>query len=70
MIWRLLKTKVLLLGAGTLGSYVARALLGWGVREHYVLLTVVEYRFSNPVRQPLFNFEDCFSDSGQGNTKH
>lgn len=50
-------TKVLLLGAGTLGSYVARGLLGWGVRN----VTFVDngkVSFSNPVRQPLFNFED------------
>jgi len=49
--------KVLLLGSGTLGSYVARALLGWGVRN----ITFVDngkVSFSNPVRQPLFNFED------------
>lgn len=53
--------KVLLLGAGTLGSYVARALLGWGVRE----ITFVDngrVSYSNPVRQPLFGFKDCFSD--------
>lgn len=54
----LLKTKkFLLLGAGTLGSYVSRALLGWGVRN----ITFVDngkVSFSNPVRQPLFNFED------------
>lgn len=49
--------KVLLLGSGTLGSYVARSLLGWGVRT----ITFVDngkVSFSNPVRQPLFNFED------------
>lgn len=53
--------KVLLLGAGTLGSYVARALLGWGVRE----ITFVDngrVSYSNPVRQPLYAFKDCFSD--------
>lgn len=53
--------KVLLLGAGTLGSYVARALLGWGVRE----ITFVDngrVSYSNPVRQPLFAFKDCYSD--------
>ncbi|EFQ98909.1 E1-like protein-activating enzyme Gsa7p/Apg7p [Nannizzia gypsea CBS 118893] len=52
------KTKCLLLGAGTLGSYVARNLLGWGVNK----VTFVDngsVSFSNPVRQPLFNFNDC-----------
>lgn len=51
-------TKCLLLGAGTLGSYVSRNLMGWGVRK----ITFVDYgrvSFSNPVRQPLFNFNDC-----------
>ncbi|KAF7546711.1 hypothetical protein G7046_g9228 [Stylonectria norvegica] len=51
-------TKCLLLGAGTLGSYVSRNLMGWGVRK----ITFVDYgkvSYSNPVRQPLFNFEDC-----------
>lgn len=52
------ETKCLLLGAGTLGSYVSRNLLGWGVRK----ITFVDngsVSFSNPVRQPLFNFKDC-----------
>jgi ubiquitin-like modifier-activating enzyme ATG7 len=52
------ETKCLLLGAGTLGSYVSRNLLGWGVRR----ITFVDngnVSFSNPVRQPLFNFKDC-----------
>jgi ubiquitin-like modifier-activating enzyme ATG7 len=51
-------TKCLLLGAGTLGSYVSRNLMGWGVRK----ITFVDnatVSFSNPVRQPLFNFNDC-----------
>lgn len=54
------KTKCLLLGAGTLGSYVSRVLLGWGVRK----ITFVDYgavSFSNPVRQPLFRFSDCMN---------
>ncbi|KAH8556407.1 hypothetical protein BGW37DRAFT_536498 [Umbelopsis sp. PMI_123] len=67
MRWRLLpelqlekiqSTKCLLLGSGTLGCYVARSLLGWGVRK----ITFVDYgkvSFSNPVRQPLFLFDDC-----------
>ncbi|KAL1982567.1 hypothetical protein VTN96DRAFT_1224 [Rasamsonia emersonii] len=52
------RTSCLLLGAGTLGSYVARNLLGWGVRT----ITFVDngsVSFSNPVRQPLFSFKDC-----------
>ncbi|EAW13779.1 putative autophagy ubiquitin-activating enzyme ApgG [Aspergillus clavatus NRRL 1] len=55
---RIKHTKCLLLGAGTLGSYVARNLMAWGVRK----ITFVDngnVSFSNPVRQPLFNFSDC-----------
>ncbi|KAG7899002.1 hypothetical protein KL935_004010 [Ogataea polymorpha] len=55
---RIKATKCLLLGSGTLGSYVGRALLAWGVRK----ITFVDngkVSFSNPVRQPLFNFIDC-----------
>ncbi|KAI0019373.1 E1-like protein-activating [Xylariomycetidae sp. FL0641] len=53
-------TKCLLLGSGTLGSYVSRNLIGWGVRK----VTFVDYgavSFSNPVRQPLFVYEDCLN---------
>ncbi|EXJ90883.1 ubiquitin-like modifier-activating enzyme ATG7 [Capronia coronata CBS 617.96] len=60
---RIKETKCLLLGAGTLGSYVSRNLLGWGVRK----ITFVDngsVSFSNPVRQPLFNFADCL-DGGK-----
>lgn len=60
--------RVLLLGAGTLGSYVSRALMGWGVRK----ITFVDngrVSYSNPVRQPLFTFKDCFSDSNRGEEK-
>ena len=52
------ETKCLLLGAGTLGSYVSRNLMGWGVcKITFVDNATVSY--SNPVRQPLFNFDDC-----------
>lgn len=57
------ETKCLLLGAGTLGTYVSRLLMGWGVRK----ITFVDnatVSFSNPVRQPLFDFKDCI-DGGR-----
>lgn len=43
---------------GTLGCAVARTLLGWGVRN----ITFVDssrVSYSNPVRQSLYEFEDC-----------
>ena len=67
MRWRILpeldlekvaNTKCLLLGAGTLGCYVARTLVAWGVKK-ISLLDSSRVSFSNPVRQPLFEFEDC-----------
>ncbi|KAG9294887.1 hypothetical protein G9A89_003227 [Geosiphon pyriformis] len=57
------ETKCLLLGAGTLGCYVGRILLGWGVR-HITFVDNSRISFSNPVRQPLFFFEDCL-DGGK-----
>ncbi|KAH9822035.1 ubiquitin-like modifier-activating enzyme ATG7 [Teratosphaeria destructans] len=52
------RTSCLLLGAGTLGSYVARGLMGWGVRK-ITFVDNAKVSFSNPVRQPLYDFKDC-----------
>ncbi|KAJ3767732.1 hypothetical protein FB446DRAFT_651684 [Lentinula raphanica] len=57
---RIAATKCLLLGAGTLGCYVARCLMGWGVRT-ISFVDSSRVSFSNPVRQPLFKFEDCLN---------
>ncbi|RDA88258.1 hypothetical protein CP532_0367 [Ophiocordyceps camponoti-leonardi (nom. inval.)] len=60
---RVKNTRCLLLGAGTLGCYVSRNLMGWGVKK----ITFVDsgrVSYSNPVRQPLFEFEDCI-DGGK-----
>lgn len=59
------KQKVLLLGSGTLGTYVARALLAWGVTN----ITFVDngrVSYLNPVRQSLFTYDDSVSDNGKG----
>ncbi|EFP81641.1 Autophagy protein 7 [Puccinia graminis f. sp. tritici] len=67
MRWRILpdlnlekisSTRCLLLGAGTLGCYVARTLVAWGVRK-VTFVDSAKVSFSNPVRQPLFEFQDC-----------
>ncbi|CAL1608170.1 unnamed protein product [Knipowitschia caucasica] len=55
---KVINTKCLLLGAGTLGCNVARTLMGWGVR-HITFVDNAKISYSNPVRQPLYEFEDC-----------
>ncbi|XP_043375048.1 ubiquitin-like modifier-activating enzyme ATG7 isoform X8 [Dermochelys coriacea] len=72
MCWRLVPTldlekvvssKCLLLGAGTLGCCVARTLMGWGVRQ-ITFVDNAKISYSNPVRQPLYEFKDCL-DGGK-----
>ncbi|GAA5841415.1 hypothetical protein JCM3766R1_004076 [Sporobolomyces carnicolor] len=69
MRWRILPeldldkvkhTKCLVLGAGTLGCYVSRTLMAWGVRK-ITLVDSSTVSFSNPVRQPLFEFGDSLN---------
>uniref|UniRef100_A0A671N172 Ubiquitin-like modifier-activating enzyme ATG7 n=1 Tax=Sinocyclocheilus anshuiensis TaxID=1608454 RepID=A0A671N172_9TELE len=57
---KVVSTRCLLLGAGTLGCNVARTLMGWGVR-HITFVDNAKISYSNPVRQPLYEFEDCLS---------
>ncbi|CAH0490749.1 unnamed protein product [Peronospora farinosa] len=60
----LARTKCLLLGAGTLGCYTARSLLSWGFRNiTFVDNSTVSH--SNPVRQPLFEFQDVGKPKGE-----
>lgn len=69
MKWRLLprldldkiaESKCLILGCGTLGCHIARGLLAWGVKD-ISLVDNAKISYSNPVRQSLYNFEDCVS---------
>lgn len=52
--------KCLLLGSGTLGTYIGRLLMAWGV-DKVTFVDSGKVSFSNPVRQPLFEFEDCLN---------
>ncbi|KAH8586650.1 autophagy-related protein-like protein 7 [Bisporella sp. PMI_857] len=54
------RTKCLLLGAGTLGTFVSRGLMAWGVRK-ITFIDNATVSYSNPVRQPLFDHKDCLN---------
>ncbi|KAJ1995975.1 Autophagy protein 7 [Coemansia spiralis] len=56
-------TRALLVGAGTLGAYTARALLAWGMRK-ITFIDSGRVSFSNPARQPLYEFGDSL-DGGK-----
>ncbi|KRX07613.1 Molybdenum cofactor biosynthesis, MoeB [Pseudocohnilembus persalinus] len=53
-------TKVLLVGAGTLGCQLSRNLIGWGV-QNITFLDNGKVSYSNPVRQSLYEFEDTIN---------
>jgi ubiquitin-like modifier-activating enzyme ATG7 len=61
-------TKVLIIGAGTLGCNVARVLLGWGIRN-FKIVDYGKVNYSNPARQSLFTLDDCHADNGSGRSK-
>jgi ubiquitin-like modifier-activating enzyme ATG7 len=50
-------------GRNCLSSKLLTCLQGWGVRT-ITLVDSSHVSFSNPVRQPLFEFEDCL-DGGK-----
>ena len=62
---KLQSTRVLIIGAGTLGCTVARVLLGWGIR-HIQFVDSGKVSYSNPCRQSLFTLEDCEDNEGSG----
>jgi ubiquitin-like modifier-activating enzyme ATG7 len=57
-------TKCLLIGAGTLGSHVARNLLGWGI-THISFIDCGEVSYSNPARQSLFFQDDVGNNKAE-----
>ncbi|KAK0400589.1 hypothetical protein QR680_015335 [Steinernema hermaphroditum] len=56
--------RCLVLGSGTLGCNMARALLGWGVKN-FTFVDNSTVSLSNPVRQSLFTFKDAQEGKGK-----
>jgi ubiquitin-like modifier-activating enzyme ATG7 len=57
---RLSGMKSLLIGSGTLGCHVARNLMAWGM-FNITMVDRSKVSYSNPVRQPLYEYEDCLN---------
>ena len=55
---RIALSRVLIIGAGTLGCNVARVLLGWGV-QRFAFVDSGKVSHSNPARQSLYTFDDA-----------
>ncbi|MFH4976020.1 hypothetical protein AB6A40_002729 [Gnathostoma spinigerum] len=60
---RFANQRCLILGSGTLGCNISRALLGWGFKK-FTFVDCAPVSFSNPVRQSLFDFSDSL-DGGK-----
>ncbi|CEL92350.1 unnamed protein product [Vitrella brassicaformis CCMP3155] len=60
--------RFLLLGAGTLGCAIARALIAWGAK-HITFVDSGNVAMSNPVRQSLFKHQDAAAEGGSGRPK-
>merc|ERR1712228_1131640 len=58
------KQKVLLCGAGTLGTYISRILLAWGC-SNITFIDNGNVSYSNPVRQCLFKQSDALKPKAQ-----